>query len=99
MDAQIKEPEAAGGAEGPYPSVQHGEPSVAPEPTPTPEVNTPLPALNIPKDLRVRRNLYTVRPLALQRTWQYSIHTLQACVVYFFLIGFPLWNGAVYSFW
>lgn len=46
-----------------------------------------------------RKNNLLKRPAWLSRVLQYAVYTLLACVVYFFLVGWPLWHGAIYNFW
>ncbi|EME83126.1 uncharacterized protein MYCFIDRAFT_107772, partial [Pseudocercospora fijiensis CIRAD86] len=46
-----------------------------------------------------RKNKWRTPPSWLSRFIQLSGYLLLACAIYFFLIGYPLWHGAVYNFW
>ncbi|KAF2170525.1 glycosyltransferase family 2 protein [Zasmidium cellare ATCC 36951] len=46
-----------------------------------------------------RRNRWLTPPWWLSIIGQLLGYLLLACAVYFFLIGYPLWHGAVYNFW
>lgn len=46
-----------------------------------------------------RKAKYLNRPKWLSVILQYASYTLLIAVIYFFLVGFPLWHGAIYSFW
>ncbi|EON63981.1 hypothetical protein W97_03211 [Coniosporium apollinis CBS 100218] len=45
------------------------------------------------------RGQHLKRRLWVQIAFQYSIYVLLACMIYFVLIGVPLWDGAVYNMW
>lgn len=46
-----------------------------------------------------RRNKWLTPPKWLSWVVQALGYLFMACVVYFFFVGVPLWNGAIYNFW